>query len=456
MGQVRELRQKLGGSGGGDLPPGEPPPWEGAPNPPDEGRLPEWAPELRTDKKGNIESTFGNACVILMRSDEFRGLRFDEFRGEPVLVNAPPVPLFDRPKDGVIDDYSIAYIWQWISLRFGIGIGVTSLESAVLVASKAKGRAYHPVREYLRSLEWDGERRLDSWLTDYAGVAKSEYTMAVARMWLIGAVARTMKPGSICKTMPILEGPQDGGKSTLLRTICPKPEWFSDTPIDIGKQGADKYQVLRGKLIVEIPELDGFRGKDARSAKAFFSSPVDNFRASFGKRNQDVPRQCVFAGTTNEERYFQDHSGNVRFWPVRVGNIDIAGLAAVRDQLWAEALDYYNHDAPWHITDPATIALARAEQEAREEEDPWLAPISDWVRLNPVTVGSGVTTHQVMTSALNMLKDKPGKADEMRTGIILRKLGFKEAPGRNRPRKYQLKVEPTPQVETDDWTGGLL
>lgn len=436
------MRAILGGKSGG----GEPPKddgWEHATPELDDSRLPEWASELKCDKKGNIENTFGNACVILMRADEWRGLRFDEFRGEPCLVSAPEVPGFDRPKDGPLDDYSIAHIWQWISLRFGIGIGVTSLESAAIVASKAKGRAFHPVRDYLRGLEWDGVARLDSWLTKYASVAPNEYTSAVGRMWLIGAVARTMKPGAICKTMPILEGPQDAGKSTLLRAVCPRPEWFSDTPIDIGKQGADKYQVLRGKLIVEIPELDGFRGKDARSAKAFFSSPVDNFRASFGKRNQDVPRQCVFAGTTNEERYFQDHSGNVRFWPVRVGEIDVPGLELVRDQLWAEALDYYTHGAPWHITDPATIALARAEQEAREEEDPWLAPIVEWLK-SPIAVSmtrEGVTTHQVMTFALAMQKDKPEKTAEMRVGIILRKLKFKEKAGHHRPRIYVPTVE---------------
>lgn len=437
MGQVRELRRRLGGAGGGE----EPPPWPGAPEPPDEGRLPDWAAELlKTDKKGNIENTFGNAVVILMRSDEWRGLRFDEFRGEPFLVNAPEVPGFDKPKDGPLDDYSVAHMWQWISLRFGIGIGITVLETAALVASKAKGRAYHPVRSYLKALEWDGVHRLDSWLTDYAGVVSNEYTSAVGRMWLIGAVARTMKPGSICKTMPILEGAQDSGKSTLLRNICPKPEWFSDTPIDIGKQGADKYQVLRGKLIVEIPELDGFRGKDARSMKAFISSPVDNFRASFGKRNQDVPRQCVFAGTTNEERYFHDMTGNVRFWPVRVGAINVEGLLAVRDQLWAEALDYYMHGAPWHIIDESTIAIARSEQEAREEEDPWLGPVSEWLRnpLNAHIVSNGFTSHQVLSGALDMHKDKQDRSAETRIGSVLKKFKYSNANSADRPRKYSL------------------
>lgn len=438
MGQVRELRRRLGGGGGGE----EPPPWEGAPEPPDLGKLPEWAAELDTDKKGNIENTFGNAVVILQRSDEWRGLRFNEFRQEPVIVGAPEVPLFDKPKDGPVDDYSIAHIWQWLALRWKVRIGVSVLETAVVVASKAKGRAFHPVRDYLRGLEWDGVRRIDQWLVTYAGAQDSEYVRSIGRMLMIAAVARVMQKMSICKTMIILEGDQDAGKSTLLRRLCPNDDWFSDTPVDLGKTGPDRYQVLRGKWIIEIPELDGFRGKDARSIKSFVSSAVDNYRASFGRRNQDVPRQCIFAGSTNENHYFHDSTGNVRFWPVRVGNaIDFVGIERDRDQLWAEALSYYQDGAAWHITDANIKAQAKAEQEEREEEDVWTGKFRSWLMspLGSADARKGVTTGHVLTDAIGLGARDQDRPEQTRIGIIMRKFGFERVPGSKDPRKYWLK-----------------
>ena len=413
------------------------------------GRAPEWQAGLDLTAEGKLKPTVGNAAVILQNCKEWEGLRYDEFRGEPTCAGAPVIPGFAQPKDGPLDDYSIAHISQWLGLRWRLSLGPNATASAALVASKGAGRAFHPVRDYLRALEWDNVRRVDYWLTTYAGVAPSEYSSAVGRMWMIAAVARVMQRISICKTMLIFEGGQDKGKSTLLRRMTPREEWFSDTPIDLGA-GKDQYQSLRGKWINEIPELDGFKGKDATRIKSFVSSPVDNYRKSFGKTNEDVPRQCIFAGTTNEEHYFHDSTGNVRFWPVRVasvGPIDFVAIERDRDQLWAEALSYYMDGKEWHITDARIAKLAREEQAEREEEDVWAAKVGEWVEspLGKADATKGVTTSKVLQDALGVLVKDQDRASQTRVGVLLRKFGFERVVGSSRPRKYRLV-----ERETDD------
>lgn len=404
---------------------------------------PEWHAGLTLGGKcGKVEATPGNAAIVLQRSPDWHGLKYDEFRGEPSLHSPPVVPGLDPPRPGPLDDYSVAYISQWLGLRWRMKLGIEAAGLAATVASKGKGRAVHPVREYLRGLTWDGVSRVDSWLSTYGGVAANQYTSSVGRMWMIAAVARVMQKISICKTMIILEGAQDAGKSTLLRRLCPVPEWFSDTPVDLGA-GKDRFQALRGKWIVEIPELDGFRGKDATRIKGFVSSPVDNYRKSYGHTNEDVPRQCVFAGTTNEEHYLHDSTGNVRFWPVRVGAVDFKTVESVRDQLWAEAMAYYLDGAEWHISDANLTALAKAETAEREEEDAWASAVDSWLRspLGRAAAIKGVSTSDVLECAIELKVKDHDRSAQTRIGVVMKTFGFKHLRGTYKPRLHGLAVD---------------
>lgn len=403
---------------------------------------PDWHAGLTVGKGDRVQETVGNAAIILQRSTDWDSLKYDEFRGEPTLGRAPVVPGLDPPRPGPLDDYSVAYLAQWLALRWRMKIGPVTAGLAAMVASKGKGRAVHPVREYLRGVEWDGVPRVDRWLSEYAGAAENLYTAAVGRMWMIAAVARVMQRISICKTMLILEGAQDAGKSTLLRRLCPVPEWFSDTPVDLGG-GKDQYQSLRGKWIVEIPELDGFRGKDATRIKSFVSSPVDNYRKSYGKTNEDVPRQCVFAGTTNEEHYLHDSTGNVRFWPVRMGAIDFVAVERDRDQLWAEAMVYYLDGAEWHISDMTLVGLAKAEAAEREEEDAWSSAVAQWIGspLGRANALRSVSTSDVLEYAIELRPKDHDKSAQTRIGILMKKFGFKHIVGTYKPRMYRIEGE---------------
>ncbi|QIA23649.1 virulence-associated E family protein [Mesorhizobium sp. AA22] len=230
--------------------------------------------------------------------------------------------------------------------------------------------AFDPVREYLDGLKWDGQPRLDSWITRYLGAEPDELTSAIGQAVLIAAVRRVRKPGCKFDFVMVLEGPQGQGKSTALKVLAGGEDFFSDE-IAIGVSYKEQQELLQGKWIVELPELVGLRRADIRGVKQFISKTYDRARGAFQRDREDAPRRCIFIGTTNDAQYLQDPTGNRRFWPVATGKIDLAGLAGVRDQLWAEAAAA-EVDAADPITIPESLwSLAAERQAERVAGDPW-------------------------------------------------------------------------------------
>lgn len=293
---------------------------------------------------------------------------------------------------------------------------------AASVAWVATESPWHPVREYLDSLEWDGIPRLKDWLTDFLGVRKTDYSMITGRMFLIGMVARIYRPGCPMRAMPILEGEQFKGKSTAMRILG--GEWFGDTPIDLNNK--DAYQLIQGRWLYEIAELDAFNRAESTRIKSFISSPEDRFRAPYERAPRDWARQTVFAGTTNQDEYFKDQTGNTRYWPWRVEEVDkinLTGLANARDQLFAEAVSLFKAGERWHPTRDEQQRLFEPEQEAREIVDPWQVMIYKW--LNEYSY-SQVSTVDILR---DLLKIEPGKIDSARqmstrVGIAMKRLGW--------------------------------
>ncbi len=293
---------------------------------------------------------------------------------------------------------------------------------AASVGWVARESRCHPVREYLDGLAWDGVRRLDDWLSRYLGVKSSEYSQIGGRLFMIGMVARIYQPGCQMRAMPIFEGQQFRGKSTALRILG--GEWFGDTPIDLNNK--DSYQLIQGRWLYEIAELDAFNRAESTRIKAFISSQEDRFRAPYDRAPKEWPRQTVFFGTTNQDEYFKDQTGNTRYWPWRVeeaGRIDLDGLAEVRDQLFAEAVALYKAGERWHPTREEQQVLFEPEQADREISDPWQSLIGKWLR---VSLSDRVTVTDVLEDCL---KIEPGKLDSARqmstrVGIAMKRLGW--------------------------------
>jgi predicted P-loop ATPase len=242
-------------------------------------------------------------------------------------------------------------------------------------------------------------------------------------------VARVFEPGCQADCAIVLEGPQGIFKSTCLRILA-GDEWFSDClPADLKHKDAKDH--LRGKWIVELPELAQFKRNEIETVKAFLSRRHEQFRPSYGRHEISYPRQCVFAGSTNEEHYLVDTTGNRRFWCVKCGEIDLAGLARDRDQLWAEAVHLFRQGALWHLTGEASDTAAGQATE-RIAVDPWTAMVAEALRLLPL-MHADVSPGEILNSlALTTEQKHPRSA--ARVAVILRNLGWCKADGRHRTR----------------------
>jgi predicted P-loop ATPase len=245
------------------------------------------------------------------------------------------------------------------------------------LTDQARQHGYHPVRDALAGLVWDRTPRLDNWLHRYAGATDSALTRTIGRLFLIAAVRRIRQPGAKFDQCLVLEGPQGAGKSSLA-CILAGEAWFTDC-VDIGAEPKVIVEQTAGTWIVELAELSGIGNREVEQIKAMISRQVDRARLAYDKRVSDVPRQFVLVGTVNDSAYLRDTTGNRRFWPVRVGTVDLEALRADRNQLWAEAAHYEAQGARLDL--PAELwAEAAAEQESRLVVDPWqerLEPIFD-------------------------------------------------------------------------------
>lgn len=336
---------------------------------------PRWHQELITGKGGAPLALLANALTVLRNAPEWRGvLAYDEFSQGVSLLLAPPwggdIPRAWR-------DVDTSRCLDWLQRTFGIHIrGTQTIAEAVDVV--ARERAFHPVRDYLNQLKWDGQPRIDTWLSVYLGATERlEWVHAIGPRWLIGAVARIFRPGCQVDSVLMLQGKQGALKSSALRTLA-SDAWFSDH-IDGSLGDKDSRAALHGNWIVEWAELTHMRAAEFERVKAYLTTRFDYYRRPYGHLPERVPRSNVFAGSTNEDAPLQDATGNRRFWPVDCGVIDLEGLKRDRDQLWAEAVVAYHVGRPWWLETAELDELAATEQDARRECDAWEPKILSWI-----------------------------------------------------------------------------
>ena len=280
---------------------------------------------------------------------------------------------------------------------------------------------YHPVRDWLEGLRWDGTPRMSRLLSHYAGCADNPLHATLSRRFMISCVARIMQPGAKVDTVLILAGPQGYGKSTFFRALA-GAEWFRDSAIDL--RNKDAYMALRGAWLYEMAELAAMRPRDAETVKAFLSAQVDHYRPPYGRNQVEQARQCVFVGTTNEPSFLSDPTGARRFWPATVETMPrTAEVERDRVQLWAEAVEAYKANERWWLELNESIDLGDAHEQY-QHEDPWQPKIARWLD-DPTNSRGGFTLEAVLNTAIRKDDDKQTKGDEMRLGGLLTGMGYR-------------------------------
>jgi predicted P-loop ATPase len=372
-------------------------------------RLEDWKSELVLNQYGLPKPILANAIATLRHAFEWKGvLGFDDFAIAATMLKPAPWP--GAAAGAKWTDHEDRLAADWLQ-RNEIIVPVETAGQAVQVV--AKDHRFHPVREYLHSLVWDGKPRIADWLTRYLSVEPSDYTSAVGERWLISGVARVEKPGAKADCCLILEGPQGILKSTALRKLF-GDRWFTD---DIGELGSkDAALQTQGVWLVELGELDSMTGVEVSKVKVFMSRSTDRFRPPYGRRPIESPRQCIFAGSVNHSDYLRDETGGRRFWPVACGKkILLDDLEADRDQLWAETLIRYEDGSPWWLDSQELNQAAEAEQDDRYDEDPWQERISDYTEdLRSVSIP------QILEKCIEKDVDLWTKVDKNRIGRCLR------------------------------------
>lgn len=397
-----------------------------------------WESELIHGRYGELRPELLNAYLILTHEPAWHGVvAMDEFAHRIVKLKPPPT---ERGETGEWTETDDSATHIWIAKRYGVDISTPTIREALQLVARRNG--FHPVREYLinvakpaylaRHAKEPEGNWADWWLLNYLGASwggdakVKRYIERVSRLWLIALVARVMQPGCKADYALILEGQQGLGKSSALAILG--GTWFSDTPFVMGDK--DSYEGLRGIWVKEIAELDAFNKAENTRAKAFLSSPVDWFRPPYGHRHQAFLRQCLFAGTTNQNEYFRDSTGNRRYWPVYCSWFEREMFIEDRDVILGHALALYEA----HVAEPANadyhwwpqvddLELMRAQQARREIFDPWEEAIAGWLYAPEVTLREQVTTTEILTECLKL---DLGRIDERgmatRVGRCMRKL----------------------------------
>lgn len=393
-------------------------------------------PELQCGGKngsGTPKPTLENVLAVLGSQFGTELFREDLFSGYHVYgVDTP----WGGRRGEEFTDRDRRLLLEWLIREWQFEPGVNVLFDAVGIL--AARNPFHPIRDYLSKLEWDGVARLDTWLEKYmrAHDVNRRYLREVSRKVLVAMVARAFEPGCKFDYMLILKGPQGVRKSSALEALAGDP-YFTSTELKPGDK--DTILKMRGKWLVEFGELSALKS-EVKALKNFLTTRTDRDRMPFDHVAQDFKRRCIFVGSTNEEAFLHDETGNRRFWPVQVESVDLKALSRDRDQLFAEAKAFYDIGEPLYLSESAEEAARKEQARWTPDEDVLVERVrlvlernakGDTIMRFPV---DGFTLHEVM-------EEMQGRDDiqtQRRIGAALRANGYIQRSSRTRGKAQKL------------------
>lgn len=342
----------------------------------------DWVENLTVDKNGKIESTVDNIKIIVANDSQTKNsIGYNEFAERIVIRRDLPWRKLEKnDKLNSFADIDMAGFRHYLEKYYKIS-GVQKIQDGVeLCANENK---FHPIKDYLNSLQWDGIPRVDSLFIDYLGADDSELIRAQTRKALTACVTRIYNKGAKFDYVLTLVGLQGVGKSTILKKLG--GDYYTES-INLQNINKDTVESLRGCWVVEFGELTGLKKAETEAVKNFISRTHDEYRKSYGHHSSVFPRQCVFFGTSNEDEFLKDATGNRRWWVVKT-NVDNKTKDVFEDlteyevnQIWAEALQFHKKGEKLYLSKELELK-AKEIQEQFTEKSPLQGAIEEFLEL---------------------------------------------------------------------------
>ena len=339
----------------------------------------DWMGALDIDGKGKIRSSINNILTILRNDHRLKDkLALNKFNNKSLALSNLPWREVNRNNNELkdIDDSGLRH---YLESTYDV-TGVNKIHDATALI--VEENSFHPVLDYINSLEWDGTKRVETLLIDYLGAKDNGYIRTITRKAIVACIARLKRPGCKFDYVLTIIGKQGIGKSTLLKKLGGR--WFSDSFNTV--QGKEAVEQIQGYWIIEIGELKGLRKAEAEAVKHFMSKQEDVFRPAYGRRTETHPRQCVFFGTTNTHDFLNDVTGNRRFWVVNTmvqeptKNLFKELDQMEIDQIWAEAYHLYRQGEKLHL-DKAMEEEANRIQEQHTKTDERAGLVEEYLNI---------------------------------------------------------------------------
>lgn len=377
-------------------------------------------PRFRRNDKGAIVACMEN--VVLAAGDGRTAgvlIRFDEFRAEVML----------SPDGGANWRSFVDADYTRLQIHLERG-GFEKLKKEMLrdaVWLVADNNRFDSAQEWAAGLRWDGRGRVESFLTAYMGVADTPYTRAVSRYLWTALAGRVLSPGCEAPMVPVFIGAQGAGKTRAVKALAPANDFYAE--LNLAERDAEASRRMRGRLVIELGELRGLHSRDAESIKAFISRTHEEWRVLYREFNTIFARRFLFVGTTNQEEFLADETGERRWLPVRVGACDVEAIQRDAGQLWAEGLALFTASGvDWSEAE----TLARGVHHEHKVGDPWAQEVADWLQTPDQFAEDGakpctrefLRIGDVLKEAIRLDMKQIGKREEMRMSKILQSLGY--------------------------------
>lgn len=377
--------------------------------------------DLKRDlETGKVIQSIDNVCMVLRNDKNLAGkIRYNILSYSPFVYGELPWSKETYREWNNTDDSNLKC---YVEARYGLKSLEKIMEGLNIVVAENK---FNPVVENLEQLHWDGKPHIENLLTDYLGVKKDRYSTESMKLFMLGAINRAYHPGCKFDYMPVLVGGQGIGKSTFLKILAGNDDWYNDNFNTV--DGDKAVEKLRGMWIVELAELLAVKKtQEVESMKAFITSTVDTYRPPYGRRTEQRPRVCVFAGTTNNMHFLTDRTGNRRYLPL-LANADNVKKSMFENQeevrkefqqAWAEALHIFKTQKPKLVLPKDLENVVKKAQDTYLEEDVRIGIIQEWLDLNKEV--DEVCVAMIYTGALENESKKPNRRESNEIHDIMR------------------------------------